>query len=441
LTNLSSAIGTLLQYAGYALVFVIMISILVAAHEYGHYLFARMFNMGVEEFAIGFGKKPLFTWMKRTYVLPIKPGDVDAPAETTPASDPGTMIAVSFEGSDLDRLIERIDTPQGPALRETTNFTVRPWPLGGFVRIKGMMPDEDGSEVRITGGFYNKSPYARFLVLFAGPLFSVLAGIAILTTVFMFNGKRQPKNIPLVGTVIQEMAAGVAGMKPGDKVLSIDGAPVHNFYDMVRTVKDSGGRTLRFVVDRGGLQRVLFVNPEMSKEAGPVMGPDLELSTEIAKVYKIGVLPAADFNRLSFGAAVVESAKMPIEAIGGLLHLFKNPSEFSDTVSGPVTMVSMTADAVSNGIWQVLSLSALLSISVGVFNLLPAPPLDGGQMVMAVAEMFRRGKRLSMKAQGIASTVGVTFVLMLVAGALFVDVKRQIKPKDTQVLTTIEQKK
>lgn len=442
MTSFSSFITTALQYAGYGIVFVVMISILVAAHEYGHYLFARMFNMGVEEFAIGFGKKPLFTWMRRSYVIPIKPGDIDFEDHKPElGKDPSTRIAVSFEGSDLDRLIQKIDTPDGPALKESTNFTVRPWPLGGFVRIKGMMPEEDGSEVRITGGFYNKSPYARFMVLLAGPLFSVLAGIAILTTCYMFDGKEVLKNQPIVGGVGQNRPSGQAGMKPGDRVVSIDGEPVKNFYQIVTTVTKSGGKTLAFVVERGGKMIPLSITPFLDKQATPVMGPDLEFTQELAKSYKIGVGPDSEVIHLPFLAALTESAKTPVEAVGGLFRLFQHPSQFSDTVSGPVTMVTLTANAVRLGIWKVLWLSAILSISVGVFNLLPAPPLDGGQMAMAVAEMFRGGRRLSIRAQGIASTVGLTFVFMLVVGALFVDLKRQTAPKEPPVLTTKDPKK
>src|SRR5207302_10904574 len=115
-----------------------------AAHEYGHYLFARIFGMGVEEFAIGMGKK-LLVWRRKTYPV----GNVEPSGE------------------------EAITQP--PQATETTEFTIRAWPVGGFVRIKGMVPEEDGSEIRIPGGFYSKAPWKRLIVLFAGPLFSVLA--------------------------------------------------------------------------------------------------------------------------------------------------------------------------------------------------------------------------------------------------------------------------
>jgi regulator of sigma E protease len=119
-----------------------------------------------------------------------------------------------------------------------------------------------------------------------------------------------------------------------------------------------------------------------------------------------------------------------VQAVLGLVKLFQQPQKFKDSVGGPATMVSATASAVDSGFWKVLSLSALLSISVGIMNLLPAPPLDGGQMVMSVAEMLRGGRRLSIRAQAIASGIGLTFVAALILGVFVVDFQRFTGPKE-----------
>lgn len=441
ISNLSQSAGLLFQYLQYAIVFVVMISILVAAHELGHYLFARMFGMGVEEFAIGFGKKPIWTWMRRNYTVPIKPGD-DPSLGLGGAPEGAAGMAAALEGGSPLRHVERIDTPEGPALRETTEFTIRPLPLGGFVRIKGMMPDEDGSEVRIPGGFYNQAPWKRFLVLLAGPLFSVVAGLAILIPVFMFDGVERPQKEPIIGSLALEKAAGRAGMKAGDRLVSIDGQPIRSFYEMSALVQKSEGRTLRFEVSRKNLNHVLFVNPQYDKEPLPVLKPDLSFTDERIKTYRLGVSPAVKVVKLSFGEAVKEAVAMPVMAVKGIAKLFAAPSQFSETVSGPATMVSLTATAVRLGFWKILELSGLLSISVGIFNLLPAPPLDGGQMAMAIVEMFRNGRRLSIRAQAIASTLGLAFVAILVIGAFVVDFQRFVGPKDpAPAISTTEKPK
>jgi len=431
------------SYALCAVVFLLMISVLVAAHEYGHYLFARMFNMGVEEFAIGFGKKPILTWLKKTYVVPIGAGenpDIHGTA-SVPGNPSAIALASALEGSTPDRLIEKIDTPQGPALRETTNFTIRPWPLGGFVRIKGMLPEEDGSETKIPGGFYSKAPWQRFLVLFAGPLFSVLAGIIILIPVLMFDGKDVFWKAPVLGNVSSGSPADLAGLREGDRIVAINGETIHRFYRAIELVRASEGKSLRFEITRNGeANRIISVTPKMDTKATPLVQPNLEATGELAKTYKMGVSPVVRVEKLSFPAATVAAVGIPVDAVNGLLRLFRKPSEFSDTVGGPATMVTATARAVQIGIWKVLWLASVLSISVGIFNLLPTPPLDGGQMVMALAEMIRGGKRLSIRSQAIASGIGMTFVLALVMSAMFVDFKRFTTPAPKDSSTTSQKK-
>jgi Predicted membrane-associated Zn-dependent proteases 1 len=169
------------------LVFLLIITVLVAAHEYGHYLFAKIFGMGVEEFAIGFGRNPIWTYRRKTYRLPIARDQVVEPySESSASGMPGEMTRRT-----ITPVV--VETPEGRYIEETTNFTIRAWPLGGFVRIKGMMPEDDGSEVRIPGGFYSKDPWKRFIVLLAGPVFSVLAGVIMLIGLYSTAGtEKQP---------------------------------------------------------------------------------------------------------------------------------------------------------------------------------------------------------------------------------------------------------
>lgn len=415
-----------LSYLGYGVVFVVMISILVAAHEYGHYLFARIFNMGVEEFAIGFGKRPLITWMRRSYIVPILPGeDPDLPSNAPRSSEGGvSSFAHSLEGGAPGRKSERIDTPTGPALRETTDFTFRAWPLGGFARIKGMLPDEDGSEVRIPGGFYSKPPWQRFLVLLAGPLFSVLAGILIIIPALIALGETKNVNKPILGEILAGMPADQAGLKMGDQVLSVDGQKVPNFYSVVAKVRFSTGAPLDIELKRGDHVLTARVTPVRDTAPTQVMGPDLELLPDFKLQYKLGVRPPTVTEPLGFGGAFLRAVELPYIAVSKVIETFTRPKEFSDNVGGPVTMYQATAGAVQSGFWQVMELAGLLSISVGVFNLLPAHPLDGGQMVMAIAEMLRGGRRLSIRAQVIAGGIGLTFVAVLVLSVFLVDIKR-----------------
>jgi membrane-associated protease RseP (regulator of RpoE activity) len=184
------------------------------------------------------------------------------------------------------------------------------------------------------------------------------------------------------------------------------------------------------VIDRKGQKIDTTMTPVLSSEEIPILGPDLEPTPEKAKQYVMRAGYATAEVRLGFSEALSEAVSTPIEAATGLIRVFTRPSTFKDNVGGPGTMFTATQNAVRLGVPSVLLLSALLSISVGIFNLLPAPPLDGGQMAIALAEMFRGGRRLSMKVQMTLGTMGMAFVFLLVMSALTVDVMRHFEKKE-----------
>jgi regulator of sigma E protease len=423
MTEPSSILLTALNFLYVGVVFVVMISILVAAHELGHYLFARMFNMGVEEFAVGFGKKPLWTYARRSYLLPLKPGE-----------DPGLEVGVqhqttssgpALEGGNRAREIELVETPQGRALKETTNFTIRPWPLGGFVRIKGMIPEDDGSEVNVPGGFYSKAPWKRFLVLLAGPAFSVIAGILILIPLYSIHGIERFSNAPVVPEVAPGTPASVAGIKKGDRVLSVDGRPINTFYEYLSLVRFSGDKTLNIEVEREGLKKTLTARPKWNEEDTPILDKNLEPTGEFARQSVLGIsFPPTEVVKLSPQAATASAIAAPGLALKGIVNIIMKPKNFKKTVGGPMTMVAATNHAMKFGVETVLRLAAMLSISVGIFNLLPIFPLDGGQMALSIAEMLRGGKRLSMQVQNAFGTVGFGLVMLLFISVMFVDFNR-----------------
>jgi regulator of sigma E protease len=405
------------EYLWIAVVFVTMISILVAAHELGHYLFARLFNMGCEEFAVGFGKPTLLTWLRRTYKIPLEPGQDPMIEQVSQGS--------TFEGG--DKRVERRLVDGGAAIEETTEFTIRPWPVGGFVRIKGMMPEEDGSETRIPGGFYSKPPWQRLIVLFAGPAFSVIAGILVLVPIFMVKGIDKPVNEPVLGMVAPKGPAGQAGLKEGDRILSVDGKPMRTFYDVIVEVRESPERPMKFLVQRGGETMTKTVVPFHDPYPTNIVDSQLHPTPDVKRQGKLYAGWQFHKERLALGPAIAEALDQPVQVVKGLAGVFAKPSRIEQQVGGPATIVMATGQAAKAGIDQVLWLAAMLSISVGIMNLLPVPPLDGGQMVIAFAEMLRSGRRLSLKMQNYANLVGMAMVFALMLGAISIDIKRRIE--------------
>ncbi len=387
-------LSTALNYTTVAVVFVLMISVLVAAHELGHYLFARLFGMGVEEFAIGFGKKPLWTWMRKTY-------------QVQDEHHPGVIGM------------------------ETTNFTVRPWPLGGFVRIKGMVPEDDGSEVDIPGGFYNKAPWKRFIVLLAGPAFSVIAGILVLFPLYATIGVDRVVGQPIITEVLAEGPATGSGIQTGDRIVAVNGIPVDGFYKLGALIRNFGNQEVQVGVERSGKQMQFSITPTWSEFDTPLRDENGDPTGELGRqaMLGVGIKGAKEvLVRLPVPVAFKAAVNEPIRAVRSIVSLIKRPKNFERTVSGPATMVAFTNYAMQKGIATVLKLAALLSISVGIFNLLPLGPLDGGQMTVAVIEMLRKGRRLSIATQSGLSAVGLSLVAVLVLFAWFFDFKRWFAP-------------
>jgi regulator of sigma E protease len=359
------------------LFFLVMLSVLVAAHELGHYLTARQCGMGVEEFAIGMGPK-VKTYARKSHVA--------------------------------------------DGVERETEFTIRALPIGGFVKITGMIPEDDGSEVDVAGGFYSKPPLARLWVLFGGPLFSVVAGIAILVPVFMSQGIDRTLNEPVIGGVNRNDPADQAGLKANDRILKIGEVQPATFLELIDVVQKNVGKSLDVTYERDGKQFQTRLTP-VQAEVG-VWGPSMELPTETKLAGKIGILPKSAKVKVGFGPAFSEAIGTPVLAVKGLVQMFKKPKTIENSVGGPGTMVLATNEAVRGGLVTALWLAGMLSISVGIFNLLPIHPLDGGQMIVAFMELLRGGRRLSMQMQNAFASVGLLFLFTMIIGVLFVDAKR-----------------
>lgn len=305
-----------------------------------------------------------------------------------------------------------------------TEFSLLLLPLGGFARIRGMQSFEDGRETKIEGGFYTKHPILRLFTLFAGPLFSVLFGIIVLTGVWAANGRQDVSEKPVVGSLSVGGAADKAGIKIGDRITSIDGTAITSF-DGIRPVIDAGGEKPRQVtVEREGEALTFTLTPQiqegmpkLDKEGNPVLG---ERETRLI----IGVGPDFETKTMSVGEAWSEAWNQPVVLVKGLATLVSRPQAAKDTMGGPVSVAQATQGATSMGAYGILTLMGMLSLSLGIMNLLPIPPLDGGQMVINFIELIRGGKRLSMNLQQLVTNMGVVLMILLMVSATTIDLGR-----------------
>jgi regulator of sigma E protease len=275
----------------------------------------------------------------------------------------------------------------------------------------------------------------------AGPAFSVLAGIVLLVPLYMIVGIERTTNVPTVPSVKAGSPADRGGIKAGDRITAIDGKPISTFTDLLTMVHQAPDRPMQFVVDRKGKSLALQVKPEISKTDMLVLDEHLSPTGEWRRQPMVGIGIPNDqhFEVLGLMDATEAALNEPVRAVRSMLSLATRPKNFENTVSGPATMVALTDYALKKGFATLVNLGALLSISVGIFNLLPFAPLDGGQMVVALVELIRGGKRLSIQVQTAINGVGLTLIALLVLGAWFFDFKRWLVPDQPAVTPVTSQ--
>jgi regulator of sigma E protease len=357
----------------------LLFTVVVAVHELGHYLFAKWRGMEVEEFAIGVGPK---AWSRRN-----KKGEL---------------------------------------------FALRWIPLGGFVRVKGMEPKADGSEVHVANGFYSKGIGARAWVLFAGPLFSVLFGYLFFVVGYFAYGETRQVDAAIVGGMEKDSPAHKAGLQVGDRILSVDGQPVKRFYDFRVLTRPRAGETLPVEVDRKGERVTLSITPILAKNrelAGPDNEPVLDAAGLPVKVTTgwTGAGPDYETVSVTLPRAFALGYQRSWEILSGTVRVLMHPSRLKETAGGPISIATVTGRAAEQGLSMLLVVAAVISLSLGIMNLLPVPPLDGGQLLIAGIEAVRGGRRLSLKVQERVGVLGLAILLLMIVSVFYIDIARMAK--------------
>jgi regulator of sigma E protease len=517
---MDKSVSLLLSYLQTGVTFMVVLTILVAVHELGHFLFARWFGMKVESFAVMMGgiRKtkldqyletplvpawqlallflvssivtfvsaangiastytaglfllaivgPLWTASRYQALYHLRPNAAyyllaktwiagllllyfaTKGQNITITTVLGILCYASFIGmiilyynplllrdeeasemghGEIKVKGEKIPVRYRPVIcthdKKGTEYSLLALPLGGFARIAGMEMKEDGSEAHVEGGFFSKSPFARFWVLFAGPLFSIVFGILCLTGGVMLTGI--PSEKAIIGEIMPGTPAATAGLKSGDRVLSIDGKPVKEWQDMLRNVQPNAGKALPFVLDRNGTRIELTITPKRSDQMVFPLKADGTFSEKKEYVGQVGAAPSIEIP--SFSTALGNAAVAPLGLVQGLVSIVRNPSIAKDNLGGVGTTVSVVHEVQKDNSKGILTLAGLLSVSLGVMNLLPIFPLDGGQILVTLVEMVRR-KRATIQVQRSLSTVGMMLVAALFATMILFDIMRFTGPK------------
>jgi regulator of sigma E protease len=311
-------------------------------------------------------------------------------------------------------------------------LTMHPFaPLGGFVRIRGMEPKADGSETKVERGFYAQGLGSRALVLFAGPLFSILFGFIFFLGAFVVFGDTEARKDTVVGFLEPKGPAESAGLMVNDRVIEVGGKPVDKFFEMRRLIAASAGKELTLKVRRGSDTLEFRVVPKAREMA--VFGQDSKpLKAADGSILRaeqgyIGVGPVTYQVPIPILDAVTKSSAICWQIIVETGKVLLQPSQLKENAGGVISIARETSKATDEGVLYFLRLAGLVSVSLGLINLLPIPLMDGGQMVVVLIEALRGGRRLSIRTQEVIGFVGLVLIGLMFIGATYLDIGRLLK--------------
>ena len=359
----------------YVVPFLAVLTAIVFVHEMGHYLVARWNDVAIEAFSIGFGRE-LVGWTDR----------------------------------------------------HGTRWKISAIPLGGYVRFVGDMNAASGGideEVVAKADpnlaprlFANKSVWQRIAVVIAGPVANVLLTFLILYALLLGYGRYTIT--PVIGDVLPGSVAEAAGLESGDTILSVDGYEVRGFEDFQRLVATAPERSVRIVLDRDGAEQTLTLVPEAAviedrfgneQRVGRI-GVTRDVSEQDVTLYRPGPVEAIGMT--------IEEIRFIIQRTAEFIGDFFVGRGDVEQLGGPVKVARVSGEVATLGVVALINLTALLSLNIGIFNLLPVPMLDGGHLLYYLVEALR-GRPLSMRVQEMGFRFGFALVMALMVFTLFND--------------------
>ena len=368
-----SDLGTI---GGSLLPFVFVLSLVIFFHEFGHFIVGRLCGVKVDAFSLGFGPE----------------------------------------------LLHFTD-------RSGTRWRLGLLPLGGYVKFHGDANGASMSDVESVAAmpaperavtFFTQKVWKRAAIVAAGPLANFILAIVIFTGIYYVHGRGIL--IPQVEKVAASSAAAAAGFAPGDTIVSIDGTKIQSFQDMQRIVQASSDKPLAFVVDRQNKEMTLVATPQRREVKTPfgttwtgVLGIEANSSPANWRIQHYGIL---DSTRLAAGETWF-IVRQTGTYVGGLF----TGRESTDQLSGPIRIAEVSGEMAKIGFAALLNLAAVLSISIGILNLVPIPLLDGGHLLYYAIEAVR-GRALNEKTQQFGFKIGLTLVAGLMILATYNDILR-----------------
>ncbi|KAB7668672.1 RIP metalloprotease RseP [Bacillus sp. B1-b2] len=411
--------------------FIIIFGALVFFHELGHFVLAKRAGILCREFAIGMGPKVLSIKRGETlYTIRLLPigGYVRMAGEDPEIVDIKAGHRIGLLRNDSE-LVTKIILNNKEKYPEARVINVEEADLEHKLFIKGYAEDdlednlltfsikedavivENGVETQIAPynrQFNSKTLLQRTLAIFAGPAMNFVLAFLLFIVIALVQG--MPSNEAKLGKITEDGAAISAGLKEGDSVISIDGQSVTTWKEVVSIIQKSPGENLEFLIERNGEEMNVEVTPKESEVDGETIG--------LVGVYS--PMEKSPLKSIQFGFEQTYTwTKTIIGAVGKLVT-----GQFSiDALGGPVAIYQSTDTVAQSGIYSLINWAAVLSINLGIMNLLPLPALDGGRLLFFAIEAVR-GKPIDRQKEGMVHFIGFALLMLLMIVVTWNDIQR-----------------
>ncbi len=340
---------------------IIALVFMIVIHEYGHFIAAKLVGVRVERFSVGFGR-----------------------------------VLLRYRGKETEYVLSLV-------------------PLGGYVKMKGEYIDEELDNTE--GAFFAQPVYKRMIIVFAGPFFNIASAVFFLAFAYMIGVSRLAPN---VGEVINHSEASVVGIMPHDTIVAVNGKRVSTWSEMSRLIKLYPNKRVKITLLRNGKRIELTVKPS-GRYIKTLLGKREYVGfLGIAPSGKTVVVRYSPLRALYYGAVkTFYVAKITVE---GIIALIKRTIPARE-IGGPIMIVKVASKAAHTGLGPFLLFVAIISVNLGILNLLPIPILDGGHLVFFGIEAVR-GKPLDERTQVILQNIGLLILIAIMVFAFYNDFRR-----------------
>lgn len=285
--------------------------------------------------------------------------------------------------------------------KKETEYSLRALPIGGYVKMEG--EDEASTDDR---AFNNKPPYKRLAVVVAGPVMNFI--LAILIFILLLSAAPIIP-LPVVDKVTKNSPAQEAGIQPGDRIVKINNNNINIQRDVIYYLAQSKGKPVDIVIKRGNSVKEVNITPELNEEYGRHI---IGYMPKMVEPNVFNIVTNGYYETLFLSKAIVVSLS---DLITGKIG--------TDQIAGPVGIVTTIGEASQQGISNLLFLAAFISISFGIFNMLPLPALDGGRLLFIIVEVIRR-KPVDPEKEGFIHFIGFAILIALMIFVTYNDIAR-----------------